>query len=70
MSEWHPIETFPGDGRWLLVALDDDVGPKACITHAHVEMQKYILSGEARFTPLNSRPIGWMPLPQPPKEGE
>lgn len=78
-NEWQPIETAPKDGKHILAY----VNGKLCVVRWEVSIfakgwtiyktakdKKYFLFLKGIETWLCVNPTHWMPLPQPPKEGE
>ena len=70
MSDWHPIETAPKDGRRLLMFSEDE-DYEDCDLTPQIGLWRdgqWLIAWD--FTPMDGDvfklPTHWMPLPEPP----
>lgn len=62
MTTWHPIETAPTDGRYMLL----NSSAHGRVIGAHVAGDVWHLVGVGAVTSASERPTHWMLLPDPP----
>ena len=65
---WRPIDTAPKDGAEVLVYASFAGEPKCMIASWLRPYGAWVLFGMGIVITLN--PTFWMPLPEPPQEGE
>lgn len=72
MSDWQPIETAPKDGRqFLMVRFGWEAQPTYNVVYFDEEHPNYpwaIQDSDTAYHP--DFPTHWMPLPEPPQEGQ
>ena len=70
---WQPIETAPKDGTFIIAASPSGyttTAMRAEICGWSKRKQTWINHAGDRFTDGGDLPTHWMPLPEPPKDGE
>lgn len=75
MSEWRPIETAPKNGESVMVSDGANVGESSWINGRWVQTSCGTSAWEGEgdrggLADLDIAPTHWMPLPDPPKQGE
>jgi len=78
-SEWQPMETAPRNGREIILAVELRAGVPGCMLVGHfmqgghciedhppIDRGWYFWNG--RLFDKATKPIAWMPLPEPPQE--
>ena len=76
MREWRPMSTAPTDGSKFLIAKLWHTEPSVLIAHwdndEHARRPRaYFATSWSNFSITSDRKapcLGWMPLPEPPKE--